>query len=127
MIRLVTVAVFALALATSAQAMSLAPFHQADGMVTQVRELCGAGYQRIRGVCVRNTTVRQVRRCARGMQAFALYGTETPTKLPGRTRAAFKLLATSPAKFEIDPPAGAHGRVCQAFPTSNSSTACDQE
>jgi hypothetical protein len=65
MIRLIAVAAFALAIATSAQAMSLAPLHQADGIDTQVRELCGAGYQRIRGVCVRNTTVRQVRRCAR--------------------------------------------------------------
>ena len=42
MIRFIAVA-FALAVATSAQAMSPAPLHQADGMITQVREACGAG------------------------------------------------------------------------------------
>ena len=42
MIRLIGVA-FVLAVATSAQAMSPAPLHQPDGMVTQVREACGAG------------------------------------------------------------------------------------
>ena len=64
MIRLIAVA-FALAVATSAQAMSPAPLHQADGMITQVREACGAGRVRINGVCVARTTKRQVRRCAR--------------------------------------------------------------
>ena len=64
MIRLITVA-FALAVATSAQAMSPAPLHQPDGMITQVREACGAGRVRINGVCVARTTKRQVRRCAR--------------------------------------------------------------
>ena len=63
MIRLIAVA-FALALATSAQAMSPAPLHQQDGMITQVREACGAGRVRIHGVCVARTTKRQVRRCA---------------------------------------------------------------
>ena len=42
MIRFIAVA-FALAVATSAQAMSPAPLHQPDGMITQVREACGAG------------------------------------------------------------------------------------
>ena len=42
MIRFIAVA-FALAVATSAQAMSPATLHQADGMITQVREACGAG------------------------------------------------------------------------------------
>ena len=56
---------FALALATSAQAMSPAPLQQPDEMVTQVREACGAGRVRINGVCVARTTKRQVRRCAR--------------------------------------------------------------
>ena len=65
MIRLIAIA-FALAVATSAQAMSPAPLHQPDGMITQVREACGAGRVRINGVCVaRTTTKRQVRRCAR--------------------------------------------------------------
>jgi putative N-acetylmannosamine-6-phosphate epimerase len=62
MIRLVAV-VFALALATSAQAMPVAPLHQPDGMITQVRAACGAGRVRINGVCVARTTKRQVRRC----------------------------------------------------------------
>ena len=41
MIRLIAIAAFALAVATSAQAMSPAPLHQADGMITQVLEACG--------------------------------------------------------------------------------------
>jgi NhaP-type Na+/H+ or K+/H+ antiporter len=46
MIRLVAVA-FALVLATSVQAMPVAPLHQPAGMTTQVRMACGAG--RVRG------------------------------------------------------------------------------
>ena len=65
MIRLITFAAVALAVTTSAQAMSPAPLHQADGMITQVRAACGAGKTRINGVCVARTTKRQARRCAR--------------------------------------------------------------
>src|SRR5215831_3638147 len=43
MIRLIAVAGFALAIATSAHAITLAPLHQSDNMITQVREACGAG------------------------------------------------------------------------------------
>jgi hypothetical protein len=64
MIRLIAVAGFAFAVATSAQAMSPAPFHQLDGISTQVAYGCGAGRTRVRGVCVARTTKRQVRRCA---------------------------------------------------------------
>jgi hypothetical protein len=42
MIRFIAVA-FALALATSAQAMSPAPLHQPDDMIAQVRQAYGAG------------------------------------------------------------------------------------
>ena len=69
MIRLIAVAAIALAAATSAQAMFPVPLHQADGMITQVREACGAGRVRVNGICVARTTIRQtrrdVRRCAR--------------------------------------------------------------
>ena len=65
MIRLIAVSAFTLAIATSAQAMSLVPIHQADSMVTQVREACGAGRVRVNGVCVARTTIRHARRCAR--------------------------------------------------------------
>jgi hypothetical protein len=44
MIRLIAFAAFALALATSAEAMSPAPLHQPDGMITQVRYY-GYGYR----------------------------------------------------------------------------------
>jgi hypothetical protein len=62
MIRLIAVAAFALAVATSVQAMPVAPLHQSDRMITQVREACGAGRVRINGVCVARTTKRHVRR-----------------------------------------------------------------
>jgi hypothetical protein len=67
MIRLIAVA-FALTLATSVQAMSLAPLHQPDGMITQVREACGAGMHMVNGVCVRTPARRNAARCAVGMR-----------------------------------------------------------
>jgi hypothetical protein len=63
MIRLIAVAVaFALAVATSAQAMPVAPLHQPDGMITQVRHACGAGMHMVNGVCVTTSARRHVRR-----------------------------------------------------------------
>jgi hypothetical protein len=67
MIRLIAVA-FALALATSAQATLLAPLNQPDGMVTQVREACGAGMHMVNGTCVRTAARRNAARCAVGMR-----------------------------------------------------------
>jgi hypothetical protein len=43
MIRLIAVASFALAVATSAEAMTPAPIHQQGGMVTQIARLDKAG------------------------------------------------------------------------------------
>jgi hypothetical protein len=68
MIRLFAVA-FALALATSAQALPIAPLHQPDGVIMQVRAGCGPGRVRVNGICVARTTIRharrEVRRCRR--------------------------------------------------------------
>jgi hypothetical protein len=67
MIRLFAVA-FALALASSAQAMPRVPIQQPDGFVIQVREACGPGMRRTAGgVCIRTPTRRAVGRCARGV------------------------------------------------------------
>jgi len=38
MIRLIAIAGFALVVATSAEAMSPAPLHQSEGMITQIRQ-----------------------------------------------------------------------------------------
>jgi hypothetical protein len=64
MIRWIAFAAFALAVATSAQAMSPAPLNLPDGLTTQVAFGCGPGRTRIRGVCVSRAAIRQVRRCA---------------------------------------------------------------
>ena len=61
MIRLIAVG-FALAVASSAQAMSPARLHQPDNMITQVREACGAGMHRVGGRCVTTPARRGVRR-----------------------------------------------------------------
>ncbi len=53
---------FALAVATSAQAMSPAQPNQPDNMITQVREACGAGMHRVSGRCVTTPARRAVRR-----------------------------------------------------------------
>jgi hypothetical protein len=63
MIRLIAVAVFALAAATSAQAMSPVPLHQRDGMVTQARVGRPLTPGSVAGVHRRHVR-RSVRRCA---------------------------------------------------------------
>jgi uncharacterized membrane protein len=65
MIKLIAVTGFALAVATSAQAMTPAPIPQVDGMITQVAVGCGAGRTMVAGRCVARTTVRQTRRAVR--------------------------------------------------------------
>ena len=65
MIRLIAVAGFALAVATSAQAMTPAPIPQLDSMITQVAVGCGAGRTMVAGRCVARTTIRQTRRAVR--------------------------------------------------------------
>jgi len=63
MIRLIAVA-FALTVATSAQAMPLAPLHQEEGLITQVRQACGAGmkWNNALGRCATTSARRHVRR-----------------------------------------------------------------
>ena len=68
MVRLIAIA-FALALATSAQATPLAPLHK-DGMITQVREACGAGYHMVNGTCIR-TAAPPERRQVCGWNAYS--------------------------------------------------------
>ena len=64
MIRLIAVA-FALALASSAEAMPRVPIQQPDDMVIQVRQGCGVGRQLVGGRCLRNSTVRKMGKCSR--------------------------------------------------------------
>jgi hypothetical protein len=71
MIRLIAIAGFAVAVATSVQAMPLPQLHQQDGLMTQVREACGAGRVRINGVCVARTTTRHVRREVRRCERWS--------------------------------------------------------
>ena len=55
MIRFIAV-IFALAVATSAQATPpVAPLHQPDSMITQVREACGAGMHMVDGMRLRSS------------------------------------------------------------------------
>ena len=63
MIRLIAVTAFALAVATSAHAITLAPLRQSDSMITQVRHACGAGMHYVNGRCVTTVLRRQTRRC----------------------------------------------------------------
>ena len=65
MIRLIAVA-FALALASSAQAMPPAHLQQPDRAVITVREACGPGMIRTPGdACAPRAARREVRRCLR--------------------------------------------------------------
>jgi hypothetical protein len=65
MIKRIAVAAFALAAATSAEAMTAAPIRQPNNAITQVAYGCGMGRTRIGGVCVARTTMRHERRCMR--------------------------------------------------------------
>jgi hypothetical protein len=65
MIRLIAIASFAFAVATSAQAMTPAPISQPDSVITEVAFGCGLGRTMVAGVCVARSTIRQVRRCRR--------------------------------------------------------------
>jgi hypothetical protein len=65
MLKLIAVAVFALALGSSAQALTPAPLHQTDGMITQARFGCGPGRTLVAGRCVARTTIRHTRRAIR--------------------------------------------------------------
>ena len=64
MIKLIAIAAFALALATSALAFTPAPLHQ-ENVITQARFGCGPGRTRVGGVCVARTTIRHTRRYVR--------------------------------------------------------------
>jgi hypothetical protein len=66
MIRVVAIA-FALAVASTASAVPLAPVQQPESMITTVRQVCGAGMHRVNGVCVRTHARRAASRCARGV------------------------------------------------------------
>ena len=63
MIRFIALA-SVLTVATSVQAMSPAPLHQADGLLTQVRQACGAGmkWNNALGRCATTSARRHVRR-----------------------------------------------------------------
>ena len=66
MTRLIAV-VFALTVASLAQAMPLAPLQQQDEMVITVSEASGAGVHMVNGTCVRTHARRAASRCARGV------------------------------------------------------------
>jgi hypothetical protein len=65
MTRLIAIAGFALAVASSADAMTPAPIPQPDSIITQVAFGCGPGRTRVGGVCVARTTIRHTRRAVR--------------------------------------------------------------
>ncbi len=73
MFKLIAAAGFALAVATSAQAMPQAPITSGDSMITQIAYGCGPGRTRINGICVARTTIRQARRCVRWYGGMCRY------------------------------------------------------
>ena len=78
MIRLIVVAGFALAVATPAEAMTPAPIHQSEGMITQVAYACGPGRTRIGGVCVAKPPSAMPAGVHDGTEALAFDTTERP-------------------------------------------------
>jgi hypothetical protein len=65
MIRLIATAGLALAVATSAQAMTRAPLVQSGSMITPVIAGCGVGQTMVNGKCETRVEKRQNRRCLR--------------------------------------------------------------
>jgi hypothetical protein len=68
MLRLLAGAGFLVALATSADAITLAPPPQSHETITQAAYRCGAGRTRVEGVCKARTTVRHTRRASRAVR-----------------------------------------------------------
>jgi hypothetical protein len=86
MIRLIVFVAFALAIATSAEAMSPAPLHEPDAMITQIRKARKArrcedpNQVRINGICEFDAPYippRVSRRCVEWNEGFCVeyYGT----------------------------------------------------
>jgi hypothetical protein len=67
----IAIAFGSLILATSAQAMPLAPVHP-DGMITQIAYGCGPGRTRVGGVCVARLRSATPAGASDGMEALAL-------------------------------------------------------
>jgi hypothetical protein len=65
MIRLIAVAGLALAVATSAQAMTPAPLVQPDNLITKVAAGCGIGRTMVNGKCESRIEKRHERRQSR--------------------------------------------------------------
>jgi len=80
MTRLIGLA-FALALASSAQAIPLAPLQQQNEMVIIVREACGAGMHMVNGVCVGTHARGTTGRCARGVTCSRPAWREAPSQI----------------------------------------------
>jgi len=59
MIRMISAAGFALAVATSAHAMTPAPLAQPERVIVQVREGCGLGRVMVNGVCQSRAAMRR--------------------------------------------------------------------
>ena len=59
MLRTAAIVAFGLVLACAAQAMPLAPLHQSDAVITQVRMGCGPGMVMTGGACVSRHAIRQ--------------------------------------------------------------------
>ena len=59
---------FAMAVASSAQALPLVPVQQPESIIITVREGCGAGFTRVQGRCVRTPARAAARRCAVGLR-----------------------------------------------------------
>ena len=64
-LRLIAVTGFAVAVATSAAAVTPALMYQPEGLIAKVRMGCGPGMVVVNGACVARSTIRQARRCAR--------------------------------------------------------------
>ncbi|MGA8956576.1 MAG: hypothetical protein WB503_14390 [Pseudolabrys sp.] len=74
MIRLIAFAAFALAVTTPAQAMTVAPIHEPDGIITQVAWACGPGRTRINVSAWPEPPFASIAGVCDGMEALALGG-----------------------------------------------------
>ena len=101
MIKFIAFAAFALALATSAQAMPRVPLHQPDGMTTQVRYY-GYGHRRYGYAAIGTTAIGTM---AIGTTATAAIGT-TGTGHTATGPTAMELPVESPAAISAEESSG---------------------
>ena len=125
MIRLIAIPGFAIAIATSAQAVTPAPIAQPASVIIQVREGCGLGMIMVNGVCVARSTIRQERRDYYGTGGYSGYGAGTGIAAAGAVATGAYVSGSVAATYPSNAPSFVSESV--VLPPGQSATVIDPD